>query len=123
MRNELTGYPDCRWNVFTTIAGFEEYLGERIRDGSKADYRGVGPGGMAFEHGALFFRRAARAYKALRGKVMFEVVQDDVYSWMERCQLGLARTGSTRSSFPTQFTRMWLSNVPCVQVLPLLLLS
>lgn len=116
MPKEPTGYPDCGWDVFTTIAGFGEYLDERIRDGSRANFRLMGQGGMAFEHGALFFRRAARAFKALRGKVVFEVVAGDVCSWMEKCQLGLARPGPGRPSFPTQFTRMWLSNVPCVPI-------
>lgn len=111
-RETFSGYKECTWDLFGLLAGFDTHIGPRIRDGTKPNLRMVA--GIAFERGSYFFRQTARAMKALRGKLTFEVVAGDVYSWLERCHLGLARPEG--SPWPTKYTRMWFSNVPCAMV-------
>ncbi|KZW02971.1 hypothetical protein EXIGLDRAFT_828752 [Exidia glandulosa HHB12029] len=107
-RESASGYKPCLWDVFGLISGFEQKLGPRIRDGSKPDNTKVAA--VAFERGTLFFTRTAKAFKAMRGHITFEVVLGDVYHWLDLQRLGLARPED--SPLPKQFTRMWFNNVP-----------
>lgn len=111
MTRSASGYPNCDWNVYNTIMGLEENFGWRIvnRLADKSELE-RNLDALAYTRGALFFRHAARAFKALRAKLTFEVVAGDVFAWLERLRLGLARPAD--STYPTKYTRMWLSNVP-----------
>ncbi|EJD44613.1 hypothetical protein AURDEDRAFT_185020 [Auricularia subglabra TFB-10046 SS5] len=106
-----SGYPDCDWDTHGIIRGLEENFGWRIV-GRKAEMEELerNSDALTFTRGVLFFRRAARAFKALRGRLTFEVVTSDVFAWLEKLKLGLARPAG--SMYPTKYTRMWLSNVP-----------
>lgn len=110
-RQNRSGYPDCTWDVHGLITGFDDLLKTRIptylEDEKLLAQHLDAP---TFARGALFFRRTARAFRALRGKLTFEVVTSDVYAWLEKCRLGVARPPG--SMCPSKYTRMWLSNVP-----------
>ncbi|EJD44615.1 hypothetical protein AURDEDRAFT_137443 [Auricularia subglabra TFB-10046 SS5] len=110
-RQNASGYPDSTWDVHGLITGFDDILKKRI-PGYLDDEKELAKhlDAQTFARGALFFRRTARAFKALRGRLKFEVVASDVYAWLEKCRLGLARPAG--SMCPSKYTRMWLSNVP-----------
>ncbi|KAG2023880.1 hypothetical protein CC2G_001486 [Coprinopsis cinerea AmutBmut pab1-1] len=57
-----------------------------------------------------FFIRVIAALRALRGRLVVEIAVDDVITGLPRIFADSARP----KTYPNKFTRMWLSNVPCV---------
>ncbi|KAI0315921.1 hypothetical protein OF83DRAFT_1129611 [Amylostereum chailletii] len=64
---------------------------------------------VAFGAASTFFDAVVASWKALRGKLTFEVVLGELNREMARMR---SPASGRPAAFPQEFTRMWLSNVP-----------
>lgn len=65
----------------------------------------------SFSVGEVFFDAVVTALRALKGRVVLEVIQDDLSAALSKIRVGAV---ARPADFPRKFMRMWLSNVPWV---------
>lgn len=63
----------------------------------------------SFSVGEAFFDGVVTAMKALKGRIVLEVIHDDLSTALSKIRAG---AGTRPADFPGKFMRMWLSNVP-----------
>ncbi|KAK0442712.1 uncharacterized protein EV420DRAFT_1752253 [Desarmillaria tabescens] len=95
-------YPVTNINPFSTIKCLEEYVTSYhiLQDEALVDRQSP-----SFSIMKLFFDSVVKSLRDLRGRVQLEVLLGDVCSELER-------STSRPTDFPSQFTRLWLSNIP-----------
>ncbi|KAH9916974.1 uncharacterized protein BXZ73DRAFT_105668 [Epithele typhae] len=104
------GYPGRQEDIFSAPEVLEEFCHEQ-----KAANRRTTPmpcfddGTRTFHICSAFFSETAAAIKALQSRLTLEFVHGGLPETLSQMRVGaLKRPGS----FPSQFTRMWMSNVP-----------
>ncbi|EIM87131.1 uncharacterized protein STEHIDRAFT_167970 [Stereum hirsutum FP-91666 SS1] len=110
-RRHETKYPDMNCDAFTTVRQINIFNVRMDLTGDRDSVRGdVERDYPAFSVGETFFDAVVDALKALKGRIMLEVIHDDLSSGLLKIR---ARAMDSRpAEFPKKFTRMWLSNVP-----------
>lgn len=68
----------------------------------------------AFSYVAAFFERVVDVVKTLQNSVQLEFICGEINTELAKVRL---QTDSRPASFPKQFTRIWLSNIPSVHFL------
>jgi hypothetical protein len=59
---------------------------------------------------SIFIQRITSALRNLREHIKFELVDSDILQWLSLTKAGL-HPDDRRQGFPTEFSRMWMSNV------------
>ncbi len=61
---------------------------------------------------SVFFDAVVDALIALKGRILLELIQDDISAALVKMRIGL--DVSRPAHFPRKYSRIWLSNVPYV---------
>lgn len=112
-RRHETKYPDMNCDAFTAVRQINTFNVRMDLTGDQESVQGdVERDYPAFSVGETFFDAVVDALKALKGRIILEVIHDDLSSGLLKIRAGA--TDSRPAEFPKKFTRMWLSNVPLV---------
>ena len=98
-----------QYNLFSLI-GFLDEFNERFNLGASAEYKD--DPSPCFGVTDRFFEGVLNAFKTMKGKITIEFILGDIS--FELAKMRLKSDVSRPSGFPREYTRMWLSNVPCV---------
>lgn len=101
-----SGYPDLSLNIFGLIKQLADFTGAQDEGDSPNRRRDV----SAYDITKAFFHRTVQSLRVVEKQITLEFLCGGLPEELSkmRSRVYVARP----ISFPTQFTRMWLSNVP-----------
>ncbi|SJK99726.1 uncharacterized protein ARMOST_03037 [Armillaria ostoyae] len=104
------GYPDNNRNPFHMVSLIEPF-NERMRlvKGRNMNAR-INQDCPAYSVISVFFDAVVDALIALKGRILLELIQDDISAALVKMRIGL--DVSRPAHFPRKYSRIWLSNVP-----------
>lgn len=100
-----SGYP-VRQNTFREVWSFEDFTKRFGLLGVPDAYS------PSFSVLKKFFSAVIDALRKLKGSLVLEIIQGDIFQELRKIRLG--EDASRPTGFPREYTRMWLSNVPWV---------
>ena len=103
----MAKYPDMQFDVFKTIVKAFDAFNKRFHLDTQRIAEADNP---AFSAVKTFFEVVVSSIRSLRGHFRLEIVCGDLMHQLVNLRLG--GDPSRPPTFPAEFLRMWLSNVP-----------
>lgn len=95
-------------DVFEPVGCVEDF-NQRNKEGQQGPAKNTADT-TAWDIFSTFFDEIANALKGLEGHITVELIAGGLSEELAKMRLG--GDGTRPASFPTKYTRMWLSNVP-----------